>query len=83
MMEMLGMRGTRTDGEFRQPVPYNLLLTRNWMLLVPRVKGHYKTLPIDGLAFAGSIFVANATQLAVLRERGPMGALSDVARVRL
>ena len=83
MMEMLGMRGTRTDGEFRQRVPYNLLLTRNWMLLVPRVKGHYKTLPIDALAFAGSIFVANATQLAVLRERGPMGALSDVARVRL
>ena len=82
MMEMLGMHGTRTDGEFRQTVPYNLLITRNWMLLIPRIKACFQTLSIDGLAFAGSLLVDNQEQVDALRKHGPMSALTEVSRTR-
>ena len=83
MMEMLGMRGTRTDGEFRQPVPYNMLLTRRWMLLVPRSQAAYTGVTVSGLVFAGSMLVENDEQLSTLREHGPMNTLRDVSKPRL
>ena len=59
--------------------PYNLLVTRRWMLLVPRRREHYAGFSINGLGFAGSLLVKNSTQLQVLQTEGPMVALQHVA----
>ena len=60
LLEALGLRGTRNDGELRQPAPYNLLMTRRWMLVVPRTEELYASVSINGLGFAGSLFRTRA-----------------------
>jgi len=62
-----------------RPAPYNLLATREWMLLVPRSREHWASISVNALGFAGSLFVRDEHQLAVLRERGPMTLLRRVA----
>ena len=63
----------------RQPAPYNLLVTRDWMLLVPRARECFAAISINGLGFAGSFFVKSESDLGLLRETGPLAALASVA----
>lgn len=72
---------TTRAGERRQPGPYNLLVTRRWILLVPRVEEHFEGVSLNGLAFAGSLFVRDRAQLRTLRKAGPMHALAAVSGV--
>ena len=83
MMEALGVRGSRTDGEFRQPVAYNLILTRHWLLLVPRNCESYQGLTVNAYCYTGSFLIQSQETLDVLRDVGPMTALSAVARQRV
>jgi len=62
-----------------QSAPYNLLLTRQWMLLVPRSCERYASISVNALGFAGSLFVKDRTQLERVREVGPMRLLREVA----
>lgn len=59
--------------------PYNLLVTRQWMMAVPRSQESYQSIPVNSLGFAGSLLVKNAEQMALLQEIGPMTLLSQVA----
>jgi ATP adenylyltransferase len=59
--------------------PYNLLLTREWMMLVCRSQEHYQSIPVNSLGFAGSLLVKNQDQLALLKSLGPMTVLKNVA----
>ena len=63
----------------RQSAPYNLLLTREWMLLVPRSAENCGGISVNGLGFAGSLFVRNEEELNTLRSLGPMRLLRSVA----
>jgi ATP adenylyltransferase len=63
----------------RQRGPYNLLVTRHWMLLVPRSRERFGTISVNALGFAGSLFVRDAAEKAALRAAGPMKALQAVA----
>jgi ATP adenylyltransferase len=62
----------------RQSMPYDLLTTRDWMLLVPRTRESFADISLNALAFAGSLFVRNEEQLALLQQVGPMHALQAV-----
>lgn len=62
-----------------QQFPYNLLVTRRWMLLVQRQQEHYQSIPVNSLGFAGSLLVKNQDQLALLKTLGPMTILQNVA----
>ncbi|HSM80446.1 MAG TPA: phosphorylase [Nodosilinea sp.] len=62
-----------------QAFPYNLLVTRGWMMAVPRQQEHYQSIPVNSLGFAGSLLVKNPEQLALLKALGPMTVLSQVA----
>jgi ATP adenylyltransferase len=62
--------------------PYNLLVSRQWLLLVPRSQEFFEGISINALGFAGALLVRDAAQLATLRERGPMTALLHVALPR-
>jgi len=83
LLEVLGLRGNRVDGELRQPSPYNLIMTRRWMMLVPRTQEHFESVAINGLGFAGSLFVRDPANIAQIRKFGPMQVLSGVARPRI
>lgn len=69
------------DGD-RQSRPYNLLVTHDWMLLVPRTTAEFEGIGLNSLAFAGTIFVRGEAQLATLRRIGPMAVLCGVAEPR-
>jgi ATP adenylyltransferase len=58
---------------------YNLLLTRQWMMLVPRRLECFDGISLNALAFAGAFLVRDQRELAALRDSGPMTALSHVA----
>ena len=64
------------------PGPYNLLVTREWMLMVPRTRETYESISVNALGFAGSILVRNETELGLVRTHGPMSVLKHVARLR-
>lgn len=57
---------------------YNLLATRNWMLLVPRGRGRFASISVNGLGFAGAFLVKDDEELARLRVVGPMNVLREV-----
>lgn len=61
------------------PKPYNLLVTGKWMLLVPRLRENFRSISINALGFAGSLFVRDADELQTLKHHGPMSALRHVA----
>jgi ATP adenylyltransferase len=49
------------------------------MMLVPRRAEHSEGVSINALGFAGSLFVRNETQMDIIRTRGPMSMLKQVA----
>lgn len=79
MLDAVGLKAVQIGGEIRQSAPYNLLLTREWMLLVPRSKESFESIPVNALGFAGSLFVRDAEQMRIVRDQGPMTVLREVA----
>jgi len=63
-------------------IPYNLLVTRQWLLLVPRSQEFFEGISINALGFVGALLVKDAAQLALLKKQGPMTALQRVALPR-
>ncbi len=61
------------------PRPYNLVVTRDWMLLVPRTRESFQGISINALGFAGSLLVQSREQLARVRELGPLRFLGAVS----
>jgi ATP adenylyltransferase len=74
-----GIEGLAQRGALRQSAPYNLLLTREWMLLVPRTRECVDSISMNALGFAGCLFVRDAAQMRLVVERGPMALLRAVA----
>jgi ATP adenylyltransferase len=64
------------------PGPFNLLVTRDWMLVVPRTREHFGGVSVNAMGFAGSFYVRDRSELALLRERGPLEVLRAVTRPR-
>lgn len=64
----------------RQSSPYNLLLRRGWLLLVPRSREHVGGISINALGYAGSLFVRHPDEMAAVTWQGPMRILRAVGR---
>jgi sulfate adenylyltransferase (ADP) / ATP adenylyltransferase len=79
MLSRLGMTAPGDPLRTRQSMPYCLVITRRWMLLVPRSREHFEEISLNSLAFAGSFFVWNDQQLGRLKAVGPLKALAAVA----
>lgn len=60
------------------PAPYNLLITREWMLFVPRSVEKHESISVNALGFAGSLLARDQGELGVIRRRGFLGILEDV-----
>jgi ATP adenylyltransferase len=61
------------------PQPYNLLVTHEWMLVVPRSRDRFQDISVNSLAFAGSYFVRDAKHAHVIAASKPMSVLASVA----
>ncbi|MFM7070243.1 MAG: phosphorylase [Planctomycetota bacterium] len=59
--------------------PYNLLVARRWMLLVPRRCEFAAGISLNALAFAGALLVKDREQWETLRKFGPWRALRTIA----
>ncbi len=58
--------------------PYNLLLTRRWMIVVARARDRFEGISINALGFAGSLLVRDRESLARVRDIGPGTILRGV-----
>lgn len=58
--------------------PYNLLLTDDWMMLVPRRVEKWQGISFNALAFCGAILVRDEAQAELLKREGVMQALQAV-----
>ncbi|MGB3295794.1 MAG: DUF4922 domain-containing protein [Phormidesmis sp.] len=61
-----------------QTAAYNLLCTREWMMIVPRRQEKYANISVNSLGFVGSLLVKDEAMLEQLREIGPMTLLKQV-----
>lgn len=62
-----------------QPQPYNLLLTREWIWLVPRERGEWHGIAVNALGFAGALLVRDEAQYDRLLRVGPARVLVETA----
>lgn len=77
LLEKVGF--TLDKNSQKQPGFYNFLATRNWMLIIPRIKESSHGISVNSLGFAGSLFVKNQASLELLKELTPIQLLSEVA----
>ena len=79
LLSAVGLAATKVDNALRQSGPYNLLIARSWMLLVPRSREFFDSISVNALGFAGSFFVRNDEQARAIKTVGPMKVLQQVA----
>lgn len=79
MLRSVGLLSPGAEGDKMRPRPYNLLVTRQWMFLVPRSTECFEGISVNALGFAGGFLVKDEEQLHLLKENGPMTALRHVA----
>jgi ATP adenylyltransferase len=58
---------------------YNLLLTKDWMMIVPRSQEKYQSISINSLGFAGAFLVKNQEQLNLIMDSNLLEILAEVA----
>lgn len=75
---MLAELGVFPDSRGRVP-PYNLLMTREWMLLVPRSRESFASISINALGFAGALLAKDEAAADRLRHAGPAEVLRQVS----
>jgi ATP adenylyltransferase len=64
------------------PKPYNLLLTRGLMVVVPRVVEHFSGVSLNALGFAGALLVRDEATLRAVRQHGPLKILQHVTQAQ-
>lgn len=77
--QLLQKINLEAEGDRLRSGGYNLLATRDWLMLVPRQAEAYEGISINALGFAGSLFVKDQNQLEQLKKIGPMSVLKAVA----
>jgi ATP adenylyltransferase len=64
----------------RQSAPYNLIVTRDWMLLIPRSAECSNQISINALGYLGSLFIPQPDLLDIIRTAGPIALLAEVSQ---
>jgi ATP adenylyltransferase len=68
-----------TENQQQIPRAYNLLATKEWMLIVPRSQESFASIPVNSLGFAGTMLVRDSQQMQMIKDLGPMNILSQVS----
>ncbi|NEQ39367.1 MAG: phosphorylase [Okeania sp. SIO3I5] len=78
LLKAMGIEGS--DGmSGKQSSDYNLLVTREWMLVVPRSYEEFQSISVNSLGFAGALLVKNQEQMNIIKEQKPLNILRHVA----
>ena len=75
MLQQVGLNSFREREETLQKAPYNLILTRNWMLLAPRSREFFESISINSLGFAGALLARNPQEMDLIEKAGGMEVL--------
>ncbi|GAB4359035.1 MAG: hypothetical protein Kow006_27890 [Gammaproteobacteria bacterium] len=67
----------------RQKKPYNLLMTTDWMLMVPRSHERWHDISINALGYIGALLVRDENQAQDLKTHGPLQALAFAGLPRI
>jgi ATP adenylyltransferase len=78
LLTELGIEGRPSPAGQWQSGAYNLLATREWLLLIPRRRERYEGISVNALGFAGSLFVPDDAQCEIVRRAGPRTVLAAV-----
>ena len=79
LLTHVGVSHVVREGLHYTSAPWNLLVTRRWMLVVPRLRERFEGISINALGFAGSLFVRDGVQLETIKRAGPLTALRAVS----
>lgn len=79
LLGAVGLSGKTSDRTPQQSGAYNLLATREWMLLLPRSAEGFESISVNSLGFAGTLAVRSQQQMKILKDCGPMTVLVNVA----
>jgi ATP adenylyltransferase len=60
-------------------LPYNLLITRDWIMGVRRSQASYQSIGVNSLGYAGWLLVKTPEDLKLLQELGPINLLKRVS----
>ncbi|MBP0019816.1 MAG: phosphorylase [Cyanobacteria bacterium SBLK] len=63
----------------KQSGAYNLLATREWLLIVARSQGECQSIGVNCLGFAGTFFVRSLEELELLKQLTPLKILENVS----
>lgn len=77
LLQTVGIQGV--GAQQRQSAPYNLLMTRDWMLLVPRSQASSRSIAVNSVGFAGMLLVRTEQQMQIIQDCGPLTVLAEVA----
>lgn len=77
----VGLIGNDSINYGQESRAYNLLATREWLMIVPRSQEDFQSIPVNSLGFAGAMLVRNEAQMKLLKDLGPMSILKHVVRV--
>ena len=78
LCERIGLGSPNTDP---QPLaPYNMLLTRQWMALVRRLRDGVNGFSVNALGFAGYLLSTERSDRHWLRQSGPEALLGEVVQ---
>lgn len=58
---------------------YNFLATREWMLVVPRIKEKFHNISVNSLGFAGAMLAKDREQMEIIKQNTPLTILGKVA----
>lgn len=67
----ISIHAIERNGERHGSDAWNLLVTRRWMLAVPRQREDFQGVSINALGFAGSLFARDEQQFATIASGGP------------
>jgi ATP adenylyltransferase len=82
MLQKAGLNETTQSSDEKQDGPYNLLFTRDWMLLVKRSTEFFGTISVNALGFAGGLLARDEQEMKLIKDSGPMAVLKQTAESR-
>lgn len=56
----------------------NILMDKNWLLMVPRSVQHFEKVAINALSFGGVLYVNDKQHVETIRKHGPLAVLAAV-----
>jgi len=74
MLDFLGIDQSKEKTEGN----YNFLITKQWLMIIPRSKPKALSISVNSLGFAGALLVKDEEQLEIIKQYKPLHILTEV-----